>query len=90
MALFQRRLLPVAVLLAAAGLIWAPMTGGAGHAIPDISGKILTVRGPVDPAEVGPTIMHEHVLLDYRGKPKEGLTATEAGVLQGTGFPPGI
>ncbi len=78
MALFQRRLLPVAVLLAAAGLIWAPMTGGAGHAIPDISGKILTVRGPVDPAEVGPTIMHEHVLLDYRGKPKEGLTATEA------------
>lgn len=75
---FQKRLLLVAGLLAAAGLVWAPMAGGAGHAIPDISGKILTVKGPVDPATVGPTIMHEHVLLDYRGKRREGLTATQA------------
>ena len=78
MTLFQGRLLLVAGLLAATGLIWAPMAGGTGHTIPDISGKILTVRGPVDPAELGPTIMHEHVLLDYRGRPKEALTATEA------------
>lgn len=78
MTCMQRRFLLVAGLLAAAGLTWASMAGGAGHAIPDISGKILTVRGPVGPAEVGPTIMHEHVLLDYRGRPKEALTATEA------------
>ena len=78
MTVFPGRLLPAAGLLAVAGLIWAPMAGGAGHAIPDISGKILTVKGPVDPATFGPTIMHEHVLLDYRGKRREGLTATEA------------
>jgi len=69
---FRKRLLLVTGLLAAAGLIWVPMAGGAGQAIPDISGKILTVRGPVDPAELGATIMHEHVLLDYRGRPKGG------------------
>ena len=78
MTCVQRRLLLVAGLLAAAGLTWASMARGAGHTIPDISGKILTVRGPVDPGLVGPTIMHEHVLLDYRGRPKEELTATEA------------
>ncbi len=78
MTILQKRLLLVAGLLAAAGLIWVPMAGSAGSAIPDISGKILTVRGPIDPGMVGPTIMHEHVLLDYRGRPKEGLTATEA------------
>ena len=75
---FRKRLLLVAGLLAAAGLVWAPMAGGAGRAVPDISGKILTVRGPIDPELVGPTIMHEHILLDYRGRPKEGLTATQA------------
>ena len=26
--------------------------------------KILTVRGPIDPYEVGPTLMHEHLLVD--------------------------
>lgn len=78
MTRMQRRFLLVAGLLVAAGLAWAPMAGGAGHAIPDISGKILTVQGPVDPGELGPTIMHEHVLLDYRGKRREGLTATQA------------
>ena len=78
MTRMQGRFLLVAGLLVAAGLGWAPMAGGAGHAIPDISGKILTVQGPVDPGELGPTIMHEHVLLDYRGKRREGLTATQA------------
>lgn len=78
MTILQKRLFLVAGLLAGAGLIWVPMAGTAGSAIPDISGKILTVRGPIDPGMVGPTIMHEHVLLDYRGRPKEGLTATEA------------
>ena len=26
--------------------------------------KILTIRGPIDPAEVGPTLMHEHLMVD--------------------------
>ena len=30
----------------------------------DMSGKVLTVLGPMDPAELGVTITHEHLLLD--------------------------
>ena len=26
--------------------------------------KILTIRGPIDPNEVGPTLMHEHLMVD--------------------------
>lgn len=31
----------------------------------DQSGKVQTVRGLVDPSEIGPTLMHEHVVTDY-------------------------
>ena len=34
--------------------------------IPDISGMVMTVRGPVDPDDLGVTIMHEHLFLDLR------------------------
>lgn len=30
-------------------------------------GRVMTVRGPVDPAELGPTLPHEHVLVDFIG-----------------------
>ena len=48
--------------------------------IPDLSGKILTVLGPIDPSELGPTLGHEHILIDYTGGYKEGRlkTATRA------------
>lgn len=53
--------------------------GAAGTPIPDLSGKILTVKGPIEPNLLGPTIMHEHVLIDYRGRPKERIkSATDA------------
>jgi phosphotriesterase-related protein len=35
--------------------------------IPDLSGKILTVTGPIEPSELGPTLMHEHLFIDYSG-----------------------
>lgn len=38
------------------------------------SGKVMTVRGPVPSAELGPTLMHEHILNDCRcwwNPPKE-------------------
>lgn len=35
-------------------------------AIPDLAGKVLTVSGPVDPSELGPTLMHEHLFVDLR------------------------
>ncbi len=33
---------------------------------PDVSGKVMTVRGPVDPDDLGVTIAHEHLFLDLR------------------------
>src|SRR5262245_60594220 len=47
--------------------------------IPDLTGKILTVTGPIDPAELGPTLMHEHLFLDYRGGNRVVATATDVG-----------
>ncbi|NUS05860.1 MAG: aryldialkylphosphatase [Nonomuraea sp.] len=34
--------------------------------IPDLAGRALTVAGPVDPALLGRTVMHEHVFVDLR------------------------
>jgi len=34
--------------------------------IPDLPGRALTVTGPVDPAELGVTLMHEHLFVDLR------------------------
>lgn len=38
----------------------------AAPAIPDMSGKILTVLGPIDPADAGITLPHEHIFIDFR------------------------
>lgn len=35
-------------------------------AIPDMSGKVITVAGSIDPATLGQTVMHEHLFLDLR------------------------
>ena len=34
--------------------------------VPNMAGKVMTVRGPVDPEQVGSTLMHEHILSDLR------------------------
>ena len=34
--------------------------------IPNIAGKVMTVRGPIGPSELGSTLMHEHILSDLR------------------------
>ena len=47
-------------------------------AIPSMAGKILTVKGPIDPHTLGPTIMHEHIFLDWRVSPQKN--ATDAGL----------
>jgi phosphotriesterase-related protein len=31
------------------------------------AGHVMTVRGPVDPSAIGPTMMHEHIFIDTRG-----------------------
>ena len=38
---------------------------GAGE-VPDLTGQILTVEGPMDPAELGQTIMHEHIFITFQ------------------------
>ena len=35
-------------------------------AIPDISGKVLTVHGPVAPSQLGETLMHEHIFVNFQ------------------------
>jgi phosphotriesterase-related protein len=34
--------------------------------IPDIAGKVLTVRGPVSPSLLGETLMHEHIFVHFQ------------------------
>jgi phosphotriesterase-related protein len=44
--------------------------------IPDMSGKILTVAGPMEPSALGQTLMHEHIFIDFQDpKPKSSLAA---------------
>ena len=47
-------------------------------AIPSMAGRIITVKGPIDPDTLGPTIMHEHIFLDWRVPPQKN--ATDAGL----------
>lgn len=42
------------------------MTTEQTAAIPDMSGKVITVAGTIDPAALGQTLMHEHLFLDLR------------------------
>ncbi len=47
-------------------------------AIPSMAGRILTVKGPIEPDTLGPTIMHEHIFLDWRVPSQKN--ATDAGL----------
>ena len=48
-------------------------------AVPNLAGKVMTVRGPVDPAQLGQTIMHEHLLITLfkTRAPDDNTPATE-------------
>ena len=36
--------------------------------VPNMAGKVMTVRGPIEPDALGPTLMHEHLfIIFYRG-----------------------
>ena len=45
----------------------------------DVAGKIMTVRGPIDPAHLGATLMHEHIFVDLRkgSRPAADAPTTE-------------
>lgn len=44
------------------------------------SGKAMTVLGPVDPETLGPTITHEHLLIDFRVVFQPPEVASQAGL----------
>ena len=48
-------------------------------AVPNLAGKVMTVRGPIDPDQLGQTIMHEHLLITLfkTRAPDENTPATE-------------
>jgi len=39
------------------------------QSIPNLSGKVLTVLGPIEPAKVGRALMHEHIFIDFKAPP---------------------
>lgn len=43
--------------------------GGPPAPIPNLAGKVLTVNGPIDPAQLGETLMHEHIFIDFKAPP---------------------
>ena len=47
--------------------------------IPNMAGKAMSVRGPIDPGRLGTSIMHEHIFLDIRKRfqPTYDTPATE-------------
>ena len=50
--------------------------------VPNIAGRIMTVRGPIDPGRLGITLTHEHVFSDIRKdiQPTYYTPATEIGL----------
>ena len=43
--------------------------------VPNMAGKVMTVRGPMDPDELGPTLMHEHLFIAlYKGVAPDDYT----------------
>ena len=52
----------------------------AESSIPNIAGKVMTVNGPMEPEELGATIMHEHLFIDLwkHRVPPHNAPTTEA------------
>lgn len=70
----MRKAITAMVILAAVTVAWAafmPARGAqdAAPAIPNLAGKVLTVNGPIDPASLGETLMHEHIFINFQKPP---------------------
>lgn len=51
-------------------------------AIPNIAGKVMTVNGPIDPAALGETLMHEHVFINFQKSPPMSPPPTDVTVVR--------
>lgn len=52
-----------------------------------VVGMVMTVRGPVDPAALGPVLPHEHVLVDFGGAEVASPSRYEAGEVTAIALP---
>jgi phosphotriesterase-related protein len=74
--LFRRAILGMGASLVLAHVpVWAADTA---LLIPNIAGKVLTVTGPIEPAALGETLMHEHIFINFEQPiPEQPKHATE-------------
>lgn len=80
MTILQSWRLAVSILTAFGALTGAAQAAEPLPPIPNLSGKVLTVRGPVDPSVLGQTLMHEHIFIDFQSPvPRVRTHATEVG-----------
>jgi phosphotriesterase-related protein len=65
------RLTPWTAAVVVLALRWTAVFAGpqapapATPPIPNMAGKVVTVNGPIDPAQMGMTLTHEHVFIDF-------------------------
>jgi len=64
----DRRDFMVASVLASGAVVVSPLVFAQGKT--DMTGKVMTVTGPIDPADMGFVLTHEHVLVDFIGADK--------------------
>ena len=76
--------------------LFGPVHAQSGRTIPNIAGKVQTVQGVIDPAALGPTLMHEHIFIDFKAPPPMVPPVTGVSVLKppsantGTGIGAGL
>jgi phosphotriesterase-related protein len=58
------------------------LTAQRAPAIPNLTGRILTVQGPIDPSAAGQTLMHEHIFIDFKAPPPMVPPVTGLSVLR--------
>ena len=63
----RREFLKTSVLISGAAVV-SPSVFAQGKM--DMTGKVMTVTGPIDPADMGFVLTHEHVLVDFIGADK--------------------
>jgi phosphotriesterase-related protein len=61
--------LGIGIAAAAVTLTSVSAQRAAPPAVPNLAGKVLTVAGPIDPAALGQTLMHEHIFIDFKAPP---------------------
>ena len=75
----------------ATGLVVGTLASASAQrqAVPNLAGKVLTVAGPIEPSALGPTLMHEHIFIDFKRPASAIPVAAGAGAAQRGPMPPG-